>query len=346
MFRPTRGPHSRAALAAVAMFTILTVLAGSACGSGGARWDSRSVQETVANAPFQPILVNSNLGVGKNRLALALFDQNQEFVNVAEVTATFFHLDKEPKGEPTNPKQVSQATMVAHTLKAVGVSRLDGVASRVPGRTSPSDVDAHIGHDSTVFVTNVDFDRAGFWGVSLDIKVGDSTFKGMRLVFAVQDRTLEPAVGEPAPASKQLILADVKSVEEVDTSPTPNPDLHRMTIAQAVASGKPSVIAFVTPAFCQTRFCGPTLDQVVTPAWNEFKDRVNVLHVEPYDIPKAKGGTLETVPAVQEWKLLAEPAIFVVGRDGKVTAKFEGIMDYPELQAAIQDALKAPAAAK
>ena len=57
-------------------------------------------------------------------------------------------------------------------------------------------------------------------------------------------------------------------------------------------------------------------------------------------IAKARGGKLETVPAVQEWKLLSEPIIFVVGRDGVIIAKFEGIMDYPELQTAIIEALK------
>lgn len=336
MLRPFRG--SRLAW----LIGVLIALAIAGCGSGGSeKWDSKSVEQTVADAPFQPILVNSNLGVGKNRLALALFDQNQELINSAEVKATFYHLDKEPKGEPTNPKRVSDATLTARTLKGIGATRLGGtaLASRVPGGLPATPVDAHIGHDSTVFAAMVDFDREGFWGVSLDIKVGDKSYSGMRVVFAVQDRTLEPRVGDQAPATKQLTMSDVKSVEEIDTSPTPNPELHRLTIAQAVTSGKPSVIAFVTPAFCQTRFCGPTLDQVVTPAFNEFKGRVNVLHVEPYDIAKAKGGKLELVPAVEEWKLLAEPIIFVVDTNGVVTAKFEGIMEYAELRDAINQVL-------
>lgn len=334
--------HSRGTRLALFFFVFaVTALASAACGDGGARWDAKSVEQTVATAPFQPILVNSNLGMGKNRLALALFDQNQELINSADVKATFYHLDKEPKGEPNNPKRVSEATLTARTLKGIGASRIDGTAmvSSVAGRVPAAAADAHIGHDSTVFAAMVDFDREGFWGVSLDIKIGDQTFSGMRLVFAVQDRTLEPRVGDPAPATKQLTMADVKSVEEIDTSPTPNPELHRLTVAQAVASGKLSVIAFVTPAFCQTRFCGPVLDQVVVPAYNEFKERVNVLHIEPYDIAKARGGELELVPAVEDWKLLAEPMIFVVGKDGMIAAKFEGIMEYAEVRDAIAQAL-------
>lgn len=337
MHRPNRGSR----LAALAALTVVGALIASACGSGEAKWDARSIEQTVTDLPFAPIIVNSNLGVGKNRLAIALFDDNQEFITDAQVTATFYHLDKEPEGEPKNPKRVGEAPLPPHTLKAVGVSLLDSVlVSRIPRAASAASIDSHVGHDSTVYASIVDFDRAGFWGVSLEVKTKDRTYSGLRLVFVVQERTLEPRVGDPALSTKQVTLADVKGIEEVDSSLSPNPELHRLTIAQAIASGKPTVIAFATPAFCQTRFCGPTLDQVVTPAWAEFKDRVNVLHVEPYNIAKARGGTLETVPAVQEWKLLAEPIIFVVGRDGIITAKFEGIMDYPELQAAIQETLK------
>ncbi|RLT41472.1 MAG: hypothetical protein DWI58_08610 [Chloroflexi bacterium] len=336
MLRPTRG-----LISALVLAFALAAAALVGCAGDGGGWDARSVQQTVADVPFQPILVNSNLGVGKNRLALALFDANQEFINVADVTATFYHLDKEPKGEPKNAKQVGEANLIARTLKSVGASRIGGstLASRVPGGASVPNVDAHLGHDSTVFAGVVDLDRAGFWGVSLDVKVGDQEFKGLRLVFAVQERTAEPRVGDPAPATKQRVAADVQSLEEIDTSPVPNADLHRVTIAAAIASGKPSVIAFATPAFCQTRFCGPTLDQVVLPAHHEFKDRVHVLHVEPYDVAKAKGGKLELVPAAEDWHLLAEPIIFVVGKDGLVTAKFEGIMDYAELREAILAAL-------
>ncbi len=341
MHRPSRGFH-HAALYAVAMCAALATLLTAACADGAPKWDARSLEATVADLPFTPIVVNSNLGVGKNRLTVALFDDNQEFVTDAQVTATFYHLDKEPEGEPKNPQRVGDAvTLPPHTLKAVGVARLGSVmVSRLPRPALQDAGDAHIGHDSTVYASTVDFDRAGFWGVSLDVKTAGKTYSGARVVFAVQERTMEPRIGDPAIPSKQLTLADVKNIQEIDSSDTPNPELHGMTIADAIASGKPSVIAFATPAFCQTRFCGPVLDQVVTPAWNDFKGRVNILHVEPYDIAKARSGSLVTVPAVQEWKLLAEPLIFVVGRDGVITAKFEGIMDYPELRAAIEETLK------
>jgi len=324
MLRLPRGHHRASLVASLIVVALATGALATACGDGGSGWDAKSVAGTIEGRPFTPIITNSNLGAGKNRLSVALFDKNQKLVADAKVKATFFRLDKEPEGEPTNPQRAGEATLSPRVLKA--------------------EVDAHTDHDhgndTTAYVTTVEFDRVGFWGMSLDVTQGGKTHRGLRMVFAVQERTLEPQVGDRAPASKQLVLSDVKGVEEVDSSLKPNVELHRLTVAQAVASGKPSVIAFVTPAFCQTRFCGPVLDQVITPAWNDFKGQANVLHIEPYDLVKARGGKLETVAAVQEWKLLAEPIVFVVGRDGVITAKFEGVMDYPEVKAAIQEALK------
>jgi hypothetical protein len=39
---------------------------------------------------------------------------------------------------------------------------------------------------------------------------------------------------------------------------------------------------------------------------------------------------------VKEWNLPSEPWVFVVGRDGRVAAKFEGAVSVPELTAAVE----------
>ena len=58
---------------------------------------------------------------------------------------------------------------------------------------------------------------------------------------------------------------------------------------------------------------------------------IRFIHVEIYE---------ENNPAlgenrwVQEWKLPSEPWVFLVGRDGKIKAKFEGPISERELSAA------------
>ena len=39
---------------------------------------------------------------------------------------------------------------------------------------------------------------------------------------------------------------------------------------------------------------------------------------------------------VREWNLPSEPWVFVVGRDGRVAARFEGHVSVAELQAAVE----------
>ena len=99
------------------------------------------------------------------------------------------------------------------------------------------------------------------------------------------------------------------------------------------------MIAFATPAFCQTQFCGPVMETVVIPAWQRYRDRVQFIHVEPWDLTKARNGSLVPVDAVQQWGLLSEPFVFVIDADGKVAAKFEGIVGADELDAAIEQVL-------
>jgi peroxiredoxin len=41
------------------------------------------------------------------------------------------------------------------------------------------------------------------------------------------------------------------------------------------------------------------------------------------------------VPATREWQLRSEPWVFVIDRQGRIAAKFEGIMALEEVEAAL-----------
>ena len=77
------------------------------------------------------------------------------------------------------------------------------------------------------------------------------------------------------------------------------------------------------------------------PVWERYGDRVNVLQVEPYEVPAARAGTLVPVETMIEWRLQTEPWIFVVDADGLVVAKFEGIMGLDEVNEAVESAFRA-----
>ena len=181
---------------------------------------------------------------------------------------------------------------------------------------------------SGLYKVNPEFDVPGIWVVSLQPDGGSPLEE---FPIQVQESPLTVAVGETAPLSDSATLADAP-IEEISSATHPDPSMYEMSIADAVTSGRPSVIVFATPKFCQTAICGPTLDRVleVKPSYPD----VNFLHVEVFsnlDDPE----NLATVPAVTEWGLPTEPWVFVVDADGIVVARFEGVFDAAELAEAL-----------
>lgn len=303
------------------------LLAGCGGDDAGLQWDARSIAASQKAAGITPGLVNSNVGVGETRLAFAFYLPDRSLLEDASVTVHLFRLAAEPERDPA----VSEA---AADLELKPVS----LAQEVDHAHSDGTVHPHTGASATIYVGTAMLDRAGTWGAAVDVHGGGVAVDGMLVTFFVQEQTSEPAVGDAAPATRQLTLADAP-ILELDSTEPPNPGLHDRTIADALSEHRPLVVAFATPAFCQTQFCGPVMESVVIPAWQRYGDRVQFVHVEPWDLKQARAGTLVPVDAIREWGLLSEPFVFVIDADGRVAAKFEGIVGAAELDAAIEAVL-------
>lgn len=301
----------------------------AACGGSAERgWSSRDIAASQEDAPFFPILANSPLGLGPNRLAVALTEDGA-LRSGASVTVRVYRLADEPEDSPNESELLSeqQATQRSITISDNHI-HADGTTH------------VHEGPQSSVYVANVDLNATGWWGIEVDVELDGERYEQIRLSNTwVRESTEEPAIGAPVPRSEQLTLRDVDDISEIDSSVPPNPDLHDLTIAEALETGKPVVVAFVTPAFCQTRFCGPVMEEVILPSMAEYGDVAEFVHVEPFDLAAAREGTLVSVPTANEWRLRSEPFIFVLNPDGTVAAKFEGIMEAAEVNAALDAVL-------
>jgi hypothetical protein len=107
------------------------------------------------------------------------------------------------------------------------------------------------------------------------------------------------------------------------------------------------MVFFATPAFCQTGFCGPTVELVKSIA-REYEGRVAYVNVEPYVLHETVDGLrptldadghLQPVAAARDFGIPVEPYLFVVDAEGRVFAKYEGVVGADELRAALEDAL-------
>lgn len=150
----------------------------------------------------------------------------------------------------------------------------------------------------------------------------------------VQARSASPAVGSRAYPSKTPTLASTGGrTALLTTSVPPDRALLRTSIAAALAAHLPFVVTFATPRYCESRICGPVVDVVDHVRKQYAHTPVRFIHVEIYkDNDPSKGPNRW----VQQWHLPGEPWTFLVGRDGRIKAKFQGSVSMTELGQAIR----------
>jgi hypothetical protein len=203
---------------------------------------------------------------------------------------------------------------------------------KAPFRTGTARLE-DVGGGEQVYVANLEVPDAGTYWLLAE-PVGGYPIQGVGNVV-VQDESRTPAVGDDAFPSRNPTLDDAPA-EEITTSQPPDTELLRTSVAQALERHEPFVVVFATPRFCQSRTCGPVVG-VVDRVRKQFAGSpIRFIHVEIYE---------ENNPAlgenrwVEEWKLPSEPWVFLVGRDGKIKAKFEGPVSERELSAAVERSL-------
>jgi hypothetical protein len=181
----------------------------------------------------------------------------------------------------------------------------------------------------SLYVTTVKVPRPGrFW--LLAEPVGGRPIQGLG-TLDIKRKTAAPAVGAKAPPSRTPTLADTP-IAKLTTATPPDRALLRYSVAETLAAHKPFVLVFATPKFCESRTCGPVVD-VVDHVRRDLRSRdMRFIHVEVYRDNDPKKGVNQWV---DEWRLPSEPWVFVVRRDGRIEAKFEGSVSVAELEAAI-----------
>ena len=152
---------------------------------------------------------------------------------------------------------------------------------------------------------------------------------------------MSPGIGQPAPPSITPTAADHPDLSTISSAPTPDPDLYRLSIHEALGAGRPLVVVFSTPAFCVTATCGPQLEEISALA-DDYGEMVNFIHVEVVADPhllKEGRPAAHWVPAVEEWGLISEPWTFVIDSGGLVRAKFEQYTPAGDIEAALVELL-------
>lgn len=222
----------------------------------------------------------------------------------------------------SGPDQVADARSVQVT--AFDLSADDAAPEWSGEATNYSDFEV------PYWTVNPEIGRAGPWGLLADITLQDGDVEQAQFAIQVEETPSSPEVGEQAPLSENRTLATEPDIAKLTSGRDPVPGLYQMTVAEAVASGRPTVVSLATPAFCQTRICAPVIGSVEG-VYGEYGDQANFIHLEIYK----DFDSLTQADEVEEWALSSEPWTFVIDGDGIVTARLAGPVSPRELTAAL-----------
>jgi hypothetical protein len=188
---------------------------------------------------------------------------------------------------------------------------------------------------AAVYAAQVPFSRPGKYSV-MSVTLGPdgkpvAAPGQLKVITKAQDRI--PEVGDPAPkVTTDTVAAAGGDAEAIDTR-RPTSDMHA-DFAKVVGT-KPVALLFATPQLCQSRVCGPVVDEALQ-LRARYGDQIDFIHQEVYADNDPNKGLRKPL---QEYNLQTEPWLFVVGKDGRVTARLEGSFGLNAFEQALQTAL-------
>ena len=299
-----------------ALTALVCVLLAGCGGSGGQDADRSTTDvaatgslESLAAAPGADVALvpgTSDYAPGSNRVSFAIVDGQSRLV-------------ERPTARVWVARDLRQDTFLETTahLEPVGV----------PG--------GYAADAQALYVAQVELPGPGkYW--LLAEPVGGVPIQALGNLV-VGKSAAAPVVGDAAIPSKTPTLATTGGdLRELTTSRRPDRALYRVSVADALASRTPFVVSFATPAYCQTRMCGPVVDVVSAVRRRFAGEDVRFIHVEIYEDNQPGKGVNRWVT---EWNLPTEPFTFVVDGDRVVRAKLEGAFSAGELERAVRKIL-------
>ncbi len=279
---------------------LLTVGLLSACGSPAT---SDAQNSFLAGEPtdIQVLIGANDFPVGRPRVPILLFAGPERVDDAKTVVVTVFDLNKNPpeakwSGQATNYSDYAIPYWVVY-----------------PELPSP-----------------------GTWGLIAQIGKADGQETSAQLIIQANDDTLVPLIGRQPPASQSRTIASEPDMRKLTSAAQPNLAFYQLTIAEAMQNGKPTVVVFATPGFCETAMCSPVLGSAEE-VQATYGEQANFIHVEVF---KEYPPNVVVDETMVEWNLISEPWTFVLNRQGIVLARLNGPVSPRELTEWLEVALK------
>lgn len=345
---PRRGPGPQARLAAVLAGIVAFALAVG-CGESGSQAptaritpdrpapaadsfpsaEGRSLDEVIAQADppstDDPVATAATqvFYPGTNRYALTLKERDQEEITAAEAALYIAPIPPpdsgrsaydEPAQGPFPARLVSLATSEAF--------RSDSTLENPYSATA-------------YYLAELPFPGGGDWRVEILIRHRDRLIAKSLPRAAVDAYRGIPSPGQQPPRISTPTAADVDG-NLADLTTRRPPDSQNEVDFASVLGERPIALLFTSPAFCQSRICGPVTD-VAEQVKNEVGERADVIHMEIYNENDPDRGVR---PQVRRFNLPSDTWLFVIGADGRVRQAVEGPFGSGEMRNWLEEAIQ------
>lgn len=311
----------------IAIGIAATLLAG--CGSDSEDGESRPAPAAsefppakgrtlaeVAQLPESKLVVSPAgrvVDVGVNRIAFGVFDLAGEQVDDADIALYF--------AEGANGPALGPYPARVDSLKTPAAFRAKTTADD-PGAAT-----------SVYVVPRLKVKRRGELAVLAVIR-RDGKLEATRVPsFVVGEFDAVLDVGDPAPRIHTPTADEVSDISEIETRIPPD-SMHDTDFADVVGK-EPTLLVFATPQLCLSRVCGPTVD-IVEEVKSRIGDRGAFIHMEVFN---DNDGTKGVRPQLRAFNLETEPWAFIIDRNGRISARFEGAFGADELTQAMEAVL-------
>ncbi|HJR97391.1 MAG TPA: hypothetical protein VJ979_05745 [Actinomycetota bacterium] len=311
----------------------MTAFAAS-CTGGGDPAPTPSTLEPAGDATsFSAQVASSDLAVDSAEpVQIGVFSSTDEegvrLLSFGEIDVAFSYLG-DGSGSP-----VAGPTTTAGFVAAPG-NDVAGGGGGGPTLTDPDEI-------AGVYLTpDVTFPQPGVWNATVTVAVDGAEPIELDAALNVYPEHRIPAPGEKAPMTRNHTI-DSKGVPAVsldsraqDAAEVPDPELHDTTIAEAIREGRPALVQFATPAYCQSQFCGPTVEAQETLA-TEYADVAEFIHVEIWRDHQDS----VVNRAAADWLLredsLTEPWMYLIDGDGMIVDRWGPLFDLDDVRAELE----------
>jgi hypothetical protein len=321
----------RAAAPSAAVLIVACLLLAACGGSSGGKSTTAATMSTNAGPAFPvagerplkqvlagikpgPMLAPA-VGVlepGLNRFAFVLFDASRKQLVPPDVAVYV---------TDTDGRSVRGPFRVANESLAV--------APPFQSQTVQADANAA----KQVYVTHIPLTKAKSQGIVVVARMNGQLVAANPTLVNVGGPQ-PPTPGQPA-ISVHTPTSPPQPIASIDTRVPHDPQLHAVDFANVLGK-KPVLLVFATPQLCQSRTCGPVVDQAAQ-LQAVYGKRMAFIHMEVYNNNDPTKGNR---PQLRAWRLPSEPWVFAIDRHGRVVDRLEGASSIAEMRAAIEKALK------